>query len=120
VRCPVAVDVFEVQDNLADPNTVAAQVDKLKRRFGIAEVVTVGDRGMLTSTRIEALKEVGGVGWVSALCSNQIGAWVNSDYLQLSLFDQRNLVEISLAEHSFRPARVDPIALSERRCRLRK
>jgi len=91
--CPVAVDVFE--GNLADPMTVAAQVDKLKHRFGISEVVMVGDRGMLTSARIEALKEVGGVGWISALRSIQIEALVNSGDLQLSLFDQRNLVEIS-------------------------
>ena len=91
--CPVAVDVFE--GNLADPMTVAAQVDKLKHRFGISEVVMVGDRGMLTSARIEALKEVGGVGWISALRSLQIEALVNSGDLQLSLFDQRNLVEIT-------------------------
>ena len=90
--CPVAVEVFE--GNMADPNTVAAQVDKLKHRFGIAEVVMVGDRGMLTSARIEALKEVGGVGCISALRSVQIEALVNSGDIQLSLFDQRNLVEI--------------------------
>jgi hypothetical protein len=91
--CPVAVDVFA--GNTADPNTVAAQVDKLKQRFGIAEVVLVGDRGMLTSARIEALKEVGGVGWISALRSTQIEALVRQGQLQLSLFDQRNLAEIS-------------------------
>ncbi len=91
--CPVAVDVFA--GNTADPNTVAAQVDKLKNRFGVADVVLVGDRGMLTSARIEALKEVGGIGWISALRSLQIEALVNSGDLQLSLFDQRNLVEIS-------------------------
>ena len=91
--CPVAVDVFE--GNLADPNTVAAQVDKLQNRFHIQEVVLVGDRGMLTSARIEALKEVGGIGWISALRSPQIEALVNAGDLQLSLFDQRHLVEIS-------------------------
>jgi transposase len=91
--CPVAVDVFE--GNMADPNTVAAQVDKLKNRFGIADVVLVGDRGMLTSARIEALIEVGGIGWISALRSVQIEALVTSGHLQLSLFDERNLVEIS-------------------------
>ncbi|MGH8302069.1 MAG: IS1634 family transposase, partial [Steroidobacteraceae bacterium] len=91
--CPVAVEVFE--GNTADPNTVAAQVDKLKGRFGVADVVLVGDRGMLTSARIEALKEVGGMGWISALRSVQIEALVDSGDLQLSLFDERNLVEIS-------------------------
>src|SRR5487761_849253 len=91
--CPVAVDVFE--GNMADPTTVAVQVDKLKNRFGIAEVVMVGDRGMLTSARIEALREVGGVGWISALRSVQIEALVNSGDLQLGMFDKRNLAEIS-------------------------
>jgi transposase len=90
---PVAVDVFE--GNMADPSTVAAQVDKLKNRFGIADVVLVGDRGMLTSARIEALKEIGGIGWISALRSNQIEALVNSGDLQLGMFDERNLAEIS-------------------------
>src|SRR5262249_61508124 len=91
--CPVAVDVFE--GNLADPNTVATQVEKLQKRFGLAEVVLIGDRGMLTSARIEALKEVGGIGWISALRSPQIEALVNSGDLQLGLFDRRNLLEIS-------------------------
>ncbi len=90
---PVSVDVFE--GNMADPKTVAAQVDKLKHQFGIAEVVLVGDRGMLTSARIEALKEVGGIGWISALRSIQIEALVNSGDLQLGMFDERNLAEIA-------------------------
>jgi transposase len=90
---PVAVGVF--QGNMADPKTVAAQVDKLKHRFGIADVVLVGDRGMLTSARIEVLKEVGGIGWISALRSIQIEALVNSGDLQLGMFDERNLAEIS-------------------------
>jgi transposase len=91
--CPVAVDVFA--GNTADPMTVAAQVDKLKDRFGIANVVLVGDRGMLTSARIEALKEVSGLGWISALRSPQIAALVKSGHIQLSLFEQQNLAEIS-------------------------
>jgi hypothetical protein len=90
---PVAVEVFE--GNMADPSTVAAQVDKLKHRFGITDVVLVGDRGMLTSARIEALKQAGGISWISALRSNQIEALVNSGDLQLGLFDERNLVEIA-------------------------
>ena len=90
--CPVGVDVFA--GNLADPMTVEAQVDKIKERFGIAQVVLVGDRGMLTSARIEALKEAGGVSWISALRSSQIAALINDGDLQLGLFDQRNLAEI--------------------------
>jgi transposase len=87
------VDVFE--GNLADPMTVEAQVDKIKERFGIAQVVLVGDRGMLTSARIEVLKGVGGVSWISALRSTQIATLVKDGDLQLGLFDQRNLSEIT-------------------------
>jgi transposase len=90
---PVAVEVFE--GNVSDPTTVASQVDKLKQRFGIGEVVLVGDRGMLTSARIDVLKEVDGFSWISALRAPQIEALVKDGDLQLSLFDQRNLLEIS-------------------------
>jgi hypothetical protein len=90
---PVAAEVFK--GNTGDPATVASQVTKLKEQFGIEEVVLVGDRGMLTSARIESLKEVGGVSWISALRGDQIEALVNSGNLQLGLFDERNLVEIT-------------------------
>jgi hypothetical protein len=91
--CPVAVEV--VPGNTGDPATVASQVAKLKGRFGLREVVLVGDRGMLTSARIEALKETGGIAWISALRSPQIRALVEGGTLQLSLFDERNLAEIT-------------------------
>jgi Transposase DDE domain len=90
---PVAVEVFE--GNTGDPATVASQVTKLKEQFGVQEVVLVGDRGMLTSARIESLKEVAGISWISALRSDQIEALVHSGDLQLGLFDERNLVEIT-------------------------
>jgi len=88
---PIAVDVFE--GNVADPMTVATQVAKVRDRFGISEVVLVGDRGMLTSARIETLKGTG-VSWISALRSDQIEGLVKSGDLQLGLFDERNLAEI--------------------------
>lgn len=88
---PVAVDVFE--GNVADPMTVAAQVAKVRDRFGISEVVLVGDRGMLTSARIETLKG-SGLSWISALRSDQIEGLVRDGDLQLGLFDERNLAEI--------------------------
>jgi hypothetical protein len=90
---PVAVEVFE--GNTGDPATVASQVTKLKEQFGVQEVVLVGDRGMLTSARIESLKKVAGISWISALRSDQIEALVHSGDLQLGLFDERNLVEIT-------------------------
>ncbi|MGH9072176.1 MAG: IS1634 family transposase, partial [Acidimicrobiales bacterium] len=90
--CPVAVEVFP--GNAGDPSTVALQVEKLRQRFGLREVVLVGDRGMLTSARIEQLKSLGGMGWISALRSEQIRLLVQGGELQLGLFDERHLAEI--------------------------
>ncbi len=94
--CPVAVEAFS--GNTADPATVEAQVDKLRTRFGLTEVILVGDRGMLTSARIERLKEVGGIGWVSCLRAPAIRGLVEAGDLQLGLFDERNLAEITSPE----------------------
>jgi transposase len=91
--CPVAVEVFS--GNTADPKTVAAQVDKLRQRFGLSDVVLVGDRGMLTSARIrEDLATSHGLQWISALRANQIQKLAQGGQLQMSLFDQTDLVEI--------------------------
>ena len=89
---PVAIEVFA--GNTGDPATVASQVDKLKRRFGLERVVLVSDRGMLTSARLRELEKVGGVGWITALRAPQIQALVESGSLQLSIFDEHNLAEI--------------------------
>jgi hypothetical protein len=91
--CPVAVEVFP--GNTADPATVEAQVEKLRVRFGLTDIVLVGDRGMLTSARIERLRETGGIGWVSCLRAPAIRRLVDAGDLQLSLFDERNLAEIT-------------------------
>jgi hypothetical protein len=91
--CPVAVEVFA--GNTGDPTTVAPQVDKLRQRFHLKQVVLVGDRGMLTSARIrEDLKPQEGLLWISALKSVQIQQLVQGGALQLSLFDQQDLAEI--------------------------
>src|SRR3981189_766427 len=63
--CPVAVEVFE--GNTADPVTLAAQIDKLKQRFHLQRVVMVGDRGLLTSARIEQTLRPAGLDWITAL-----------------------------------------------------
>jgi hypothetical protein len=63
--CPVAVEVFE--GNTADPVTLAVQIDKLKQRFKLQRVVMVGDRGLLTSARIEQTLRPAGLGWITAL-----------------------------------------------------
>ena len=94
--CPVAVEAFP--GNTADPATVEAQVEKLRSRFGLTDIVLVGDRGMLTSARIDRLREVGGIGWVSCLRAPAIRGLIESGDLQLGLFDERNLAEITSPE----------------------
>lgn len=90
--CPVGVEV--VDGNTGDPATVAAQVEKLQQRFGLRDVVLVGDRGMLTSTQIKTLREKG-LGWISSLRNPAIRKLLESGALQMSLFDEVNLVEIT-------------------------
>jgi hypothetical protein len=94
--CPVAVEAFS--GNTADPATLETQIEKLRRRFGLTDIVLVGDRGMLTSARIDRLREAGGIGWVSCLRAPAIRALVEAGDLQLGLFDERNLAEITSPE----------------------
>jgi transposase len=94
VGCPVAVEVFA--GNTSDPKTVATQVDKLRHRFGLRQVVLVGDRGMITSARIrEDLPTSHGIEWISALRATQIQKLARDGRLQMSLFDRTDLVEIA-------------------------
>ena len=95
--CPIAVEVFK--GNTADPATVAAQVTKLKERFGIQRLAWVGDRGMLTCARIEQVLKPQGMDWVSSLRAPQI-AQLAAEHgpFQPSLFDERNLIELT-SEH---------------------
>ena len=91
--CPVAVEVFE--GHTGDPKTLASQVRKLRERFGLARVVLVGDRGMITDARIrEDLSPAEGLDWITALRAPAIAALVEGGSLQLSLFDERDLAEI--------------------------
>ena len=94
---PVSVDVY--RGNTGDPSTVPEQVDKLRRRFGLLRVVLVGDRGMLTETQIETLRDYPGLGWISALRGTAIRGLVEGGALQLSLFDRQNLAEIRSPEY---------------------
>jgi len=92
--CPVAVEIFE--GNTGDPKTVAAQVKKLRERFGLSHVVLVGDRGMITSARIrQDLPAAYGIQWISALRACQIQKLATGGQLQMSLFDKTDLVEIA-------------------------
>jgi hypothetical protein len=94
--CPVAVEVFE--GNTADPMTLATQIDKLKERFGLSRVVLVGDRGMITSARIRDELKPAGLDWITALRAPQIRALLDTGAFQLSLFDERDLAEITAPE----------------------
>lgn len=89
---PLAVEVYP--GNTGDPTTVPQQVDKLRQRFGLQEVVLAGDRGMLTQTQIEVLKQHPGLGWISCLRSEAIRQLIADALLPRSLFDERNLAEI--------------------------
>ncbi|MEO7108757.1 MAG: IS1634 family transposase [Rhodoferax sp.] len=97
--CPIAVEVFK--GNTADPATVAAQVAKLKERFGIEHIAWVGDRGMITSARIEQVLKPQAMDWVSSLRAPQI-ALLAAEHgpFQPSLFDERNLLEMTSTHFS--------------------
>jgi transposase len=90
---PVAVQVYP--GDTGDPTTVPDQVAKLSRQFGLSRIVLVGDRGMLTQTQINALKEHPGLGWISALRSDAIRGLLEDGHLNRSLFDEVNLAEIA-------------------------
>jgi hypothetical protein len=92
--CPVAVEVFE--GNTADPATVGSVIAKLRQRFALTRIVLVGDRGMITSARIrDDLRPAGGLDWITALRAPQIQQLLEGGALQLSLFDEKDLAEIS-------------------------
>jgi hypothetical protein len=90
---PVAIEVFE--GNTGDPKTVASQVSKLKDRFALTRVVLVGDRGMLTAARLREDVGPAGLDWITALRAPQVKALVRGGALQLSLFDETDLAEIT-------------------------
>jgi transposase len=95
--CPVAVSIYA--GNTGDPTTVADQIEKLRAKFGLQRVVLVGDRGMLTQPQIDKLKQLPGLGWITALTSTAIRELVEQGALQLSLLDQKNLVEITAPDY---------------------
>lgn len=113
--CPVAIEVFE--GNTADPMTLEAQVTKLKIRFGLERVVVVGDRGMITSARIREDLKPAGLDWITALRAPKIHELANGGPLQLSLFDDRDLAEISSPDYPGERLIVcrNPLLAAERR-----
>jgi len=91
---PVAIEVFA--GNTADPTAFISMVDTIRNRFSLDRLTMVGDRGMITSARITALREVGDLGWLTCLRAPQIAALAKDDGpLQLGLFDESDLAEFS-------------------------
>lgn len=91
--CPIAIEAFE--GNRTDSTTVASQVDKLRTRFGLEKFVLVGDRGMLNNKQIETLRGLDGVKWITALRHSEIRKLAAKQVVQLGLFDERNLYEVT-------------------------
>ncbi len=102
---PVAVRVFP--GNTGDPAAFTAIVDVVRERFGLEQMVMVGDRGMITSARIQALNQPedgteppGAYGWITALRAPAIRKLMaDGGPLQLSLLDQQNLAEITSPDY---------------------
>jgi Transposase DDE domain len=91
---PVAIRVFP--GNTADPAAFIEAVEVVRDKFGLTELTLVGDRGMITSARIEALKDLGGLSWITCLRAPAIKALAADDGpLQMSLFDTQDLAEIT-------------------------
>jgi transposase len=95
--CPVAIEVFE--GSTGDPMTLAAQIEKVKRRFNLTHVVLVGDRGMITQARIDEDIKPAALDWITALRSPAIRALLDAGAFQLSLFDERDLASITSADY---------------------
>ena len=91
--CPVAVSVFK--GNTGDPPTLLPEVQRVRDRFGVEQLVMVGDRGMISQTQITGLKTLAGVDWITALKTGAIRDLVAAGHVQLGLFDERNLFELT-------------------------
>lgn len=95
--CPVSISAFP--GNTGDSTTLLPAIDKVRTRFGIDSLVIVGDRGMISQKQIDELRGQEGVDWITAMKSRSIRDLVNRGPLQLGLFDERNLFEVTDPEH---------------------
>ncbi|MEA3239706.1 MAG: IS1634 family transposase, partial [Candidatus Bipolaricaulota bacterium] len=93
--CPVAISVFP--GNSGDPKTLLGQVTKVKEQFNIERMVIVGDRGMISQKQIDNLRVLKGkrVDWITALRSGQISKLMQDGTINMSLFDERDLIEFT-------------------------
>jgi transposase len=95
--CPTAVSVYE--GDTADPATLTPEIERLKRAFAIDQFVIVADRGMISQNAVNLLKEQSGVDWITALKSVSIRSLVEQGTIQLGLFDERNLFELTSPDY---------------------
>src|SRR3981189_680746 len=95
--CPVAIEVFE--GNVGDPSTLQTQIAKLKQRFDLDRVVLVGDRGMITEARIRETVRPAGLDFITALRAPAIRKLVDAGELQVWLFDDRDLAEVTSLDY---------------------
>jgi len=91
--CPVAVSVFE--GNTGDSTTLLPQAERVRTDFGIEHLVLVGDRGMISQKQIDALRDIEGLDWITALKAGAIRKLIEGDALQMDLFDEKNLFELA-------------------------
>ncbi len=91
--CPISISVFP--GNTSDPKTLMPQVEKLQADFGLKSVVLVGDRGMITQKQIDDIKKLEGMEWITALKTGSIRKLMSAGAIQLTLFDERNLFELT-------------------------
>src|SRR5271165_5052138 len=95
--CPVALEVFD--GDTADPKTLAAQIAKLKDRFGLTRVALVGDRGMITQARLDEEIKPAGLDWITALRAPALRALLDAGAFQLDLFDERDMASITSPDY---------------------
>jgi hypothetical protein len=95
--CPVAVRVFP--GNTGDPKAFTEAVEVVREKFRLTEAVMVGDRGMITSARIKALKDIPGMAWITCLRAPAIKKLAEGGALQMSLFDSQDLAEITSPDY---------------------
>ena len=95
--CPVAVSIHE--GNTADSMTFMPAVQRCREQFGIERMVMVGDRGMISQKAIDTMQKTDGIGWITALKSVSIRKLIEGGQLQLGLFDERNLFELSSPDY---------------------
>lgn len=91
--CPIAISAFP--GNTSDPATLMPQVERLQNTFNLKSVVLVGDRGMISQKQVDKLKGCSGVGWITALKTGAIRKLMDAEAIQLTLFDERNLFELT-------------------------